>query len=41
MEIQASKRHFLMFFDHYGCLEVIAESVRVVDDEESKPVVDR
>ena len=25
-----NKRHFMLFFDHYGCLETIADSVEVL-----------
>lgn len=27
--VPASLRHFLVYFDHYGCLEVLAEDVKV------------
>lgn len=28
-ELSQSKRHFMIFFDHHGCLEVIADTVEV------------
>ncbi len=28
-EIPLSQRHFMVFFDHYGCLEVVADSIEV------------
>lgn len=41
MRIPDTFNHYMIYFDHVGCLEVIAMSVRIGGDEGSKPVPDR